>query len=179
MFRGHLNYFQKPHLGGRPNTKLGDHDIPNVHNRWFILFYHVWGPAWIDIHWISIWSRTQSQMTSHYTWGPVTTLHDFEGGLGRPWTLSFGLSKSSWSQLLARVLSGPKPWNKTLDKQPNHSHQFERDKTTWPSLRATSHISKGPWPFNWEGSRVSSKDCINCLVDMLCHVGTQAKFPSW
>ena len=33
MFHGHLDYFQKPPLGGRPNTKLGDHGIPNTHNR--------------------------------------------------------------------------------------------------------------------------------------------------
>jgi hypothetical protein len=30
--------FQKPPLGGRPNTKSGDHGTPNDHNRWFILF---------------------------------------------------------------------------------------------------------------------------------------------
>ena len=37
-------------LGGRPNTKpMGDHDTPNAHNRWFILFYHVWESAWIEI----------------------------------------------------------------------------------------------------------------------------------
>ena len=73
MFHGHLDYFQKPPLGGRPNTKPGDHGTPNAHNRWFILFYHVWGPAWIDIHWNSIWLRAWSHMTSHYTWGSVTT----------------------------------------------------------------------------------------------------------
>ena len=33
MFHGHLDYFQKPPLGGRPNTKLGDHGTPNAHNR--------------------------------------------------------------------------------------------------------------------------------------------------
>ena len=48
---------KKPPLGGRPNTKPGDHGTPNAHNRWFILFYHVWGPAWIEIHWNSIWLR--------------------------------------------------------------------------------------------------------------------------
>jgi hypothetical protein len=37
MFHGHLDYFQKPPLGGRSNTKLGDHGTPNAHNRWFIL----------------------------------------------------------------------------------------------------------------------------------------------
>ena len=37
IFYGHLDYFQKPSLGGRPNTKPGDHGTPNAHNRWFIL----------------------------------------------------------------------------------------------------------------------------------------------
>ena len=84
MFHGHLDYFQKPPLGGRPNTKPGDHGTPNAHNRRFILFYHVWGPAWIEIHWNSIWLRARWHMTSHYTWGPVTTLDDVGGVLGRP-----------------------------------------------------------------------------------------------
>ena len=107
MFHGHLDYFQKPPLGGRPNTKPGDHGTPNAHNRWFILFYHVWGPAWIEIHWNSIWLRARSHMTSHYTWGFVTTLHDFGGVLGRPLDTFFWALTSSWSQLLARVWSGP------------------------------------------------------------------------
>jgi hypothetical protein len=54
VFYGHLDYFQKPPLGSRPNTKPRDHGTPNAHNRWFILFYYVWGPAWIEIHWNSI-----------------------------------------------------------------------------------------------------------------------------
>jgi hypothetical protein len=33
MFHGHLDYFQKPPLGSRPNTKQGDCGIPNTHNR--------------------------------------------------------------------------------------------------------------------------------------------------
>ena len=37
MFHGHLDYLQKPLLGGRPNTKLGDHGTPIAHNLWFIL----------------------------------------------------------------------------------------------------------------------------------------------
>ena len=80
-------------LGGRPNTKPGDHDTPNTHNRWFILFYHVWGPTWMEIHWNNIWLRNWSHITSHYTWGSVTTLHDFGGVLVGLWTLSFGLSQ--------------------------------------------------------------------------------------
>jgi hypothetical protein len=91
---GHLNYFQKPPLGGRPNTKLGHHGTPNTHKCWFILFYHVWGPLWIKTHRNSIWVRTRSHMTSHYTWGSVTTLlHDFEGVLSQPLDIFFGLSQ--------------------------------------------------------------------------------------
>ena len=94
MFHGHLDYFQKPFLGGRPTLKLGDHGIPNVHNHWFVLFDHVWGPAWIDMHWNSIWLRARSHMTSHCTWGSVTTLlHDLEVSWDNLWTLSFGLSQ--------------------------------------------------------------------------------------
>ena len=33
MFHGHLDYFQKPSLGGRLNTKRGDHDTLNAHNH--------------------------------------------------------------------------------------------------------------------------------------------------
>ena len=33
MFHGHLDFIQKPPLGGRPNTKPGDHDILKLHNR--------------------------------------------------------------------------------------------------------------------------------------------------
>ena len=69
MFHGHLDYFQKPPLGGRPNTKPGDHGTPNTHNHWFILCYHAWRPAWIEIHWNNIIClRAWSHMTSHRTW---------------------------------------------------------------------------------------------------------------
>jgi hypothetical protein len=93
MFHGHLDYFQKRPLGCRPNTKPGDHGTPNTHDRWFILLYNVWGPTWIGIHWNSIWLRVRSHMTSHYTWGPVTTLHDLEVFWDGLWSLSFGLSQ--------------------------------------------------------------------------------------
>ena len=104
----HLDYFQKPSLGGRPNTKPEDPGTPNTQNRWCILFYHVWGPAWEEIHWKSISLRTWSHMTSHYTQGSMTTLYGSGGVLGRPldtfrWALTI-----SWSQLLAQVWSGPK-----------------------------------------------------------------------
>jgi hypothetical protein len=41
--------------------------------------YLAWRPAWIETHWNNIWLRAQSHTTSHYTWGSVTTLHDFGG----------------------------------------------------------------------------------------------------
>jgi hypothetical protein len=42
MFHGHLDYPQKPLLGGRPNTKpLGDHGTPNTCNCWFIFNFVV------------------------------------------------------------------------------------------------------------------------------------------
>ena len=37
---------------------------PNVHHRCFILFYHVWGPTLIEIHWFNIWLRARD----HNTW---------------------------------------------------------------------------------------------------------------
>ena len=101
MLHGHLDYFQKSFLGGRLNTKPGDHGIPNVRNRWFILFYHVWESAWIEIHWNNIWLRPRSHTTSHYTWRSVTTLHDFGGELERPRDTFFWALTIYWSWLLA------------------------------------------------------------------------------
>jgi hypothetical protein len=107
IFHGHLDYFQKPPLGGRFNTKPGGHGTPNAHNHWFILFYHVWGSALIEIHWNSIWLRAWSHRTSHYTWGSMTTLHDFGGVLGRPLDTFFWALTISWSWLLGRVWKWP------------------------------------------------------------------------
>jgi hypothetical protein len=112
MFHGNLDCLPRPPFGGRPNTKPGDHGTPNAHNYWFILFYHVRGPAWIESHWDSIWLRAWSQMASHYPWGSVTTLHDFGGVLGQPSDTFFWSLTSSWSRLLACVWSGPL-WNGT------------------------------------------------------------------
>ena len=118
MFHGHLDCFQKQPLGGRPNTKLGDHGTLNAHNCWVILYYHVWGPAWIVIFWNKIWLRAPSHMVSHYTWGSVITLHDCGGVLGRPLDTFFWALTISWSRPVARVWSGPNcagetAWKKT------------------------------------------------------------------
>ena len=109
MFHGHLGFFQEPSLGGRFDTKPRDHGTPNAHNRLFILFYHLWELAWIDIHWNNIWLRARSHMASHYTWGSMTTLvHDVGGVLGWPLDTFFWVLTISWLQLLACVWSGPK-----------------------------------------------------------------------
>jgi hypothetical protein len=96
---GHLDNFQKSPLGGRPNTKPGDHGTPNAHNCWFILFYHARRTAWIGMHWTSIWFRAQSQMTSRCTWGSMPTLDGFGGVLGRPLDTFFWALTISWSWL--------------------------------------------------------------------------------
>ena len=72
-----------------------------------LFYFIIWGLAWIEIHWNSIWLRAWSHMTSHYTWGSVTTLHDFGGVLRQPLDTFFGALTISWSRLLAYVQSGP------------------------------------------------------------------------
>ena len=94
MLQGHLDYFQNPPLGGRPNTKPDDHGTPNAHNHWYILFYHVWRPAWIEIHSNGIWLRSlvtygftlHSRVRDHTTWS-------FGGVLDNLLRLSFRLSQ--------------------------------------------------------------------------------------
>ena len=106
MFHGHLDCIQNPPLGGRPNTKPGDHGTPNVHNRRFILFYHVWGSTWIEIHWNSIWLRA-GHIWLHTTledpWPLYMILKVCWDGL---WTLFLGALTISWSWLLDHVWSG-------------------------------------------------------------------------
>ena len=74
------------------------------------LFYFIMCevPAWIEIHWNSIWLRVRSHVTSHYTWGSVTALHGFGGDLGRPLDTFFWALTILWSRLLVHVWSGPK-----------------------------------------------------------------------
>ena len=77
VFQGHFGCFQKLPLGGRFDTKPGNRGTLNAHNRWFNLLCCVWRPTWIGICWNSNWLRARSQMASHYTWGSVTTLHEW------------------------------------------------------------------------------------------------------
>ena len=74
----------------------GDHGTLKAHKRWFVLFYHVWGLTWIEMHWNSIWLSAWSCMAPHYTWGSVTTLHDFGGVLGQPLNTFFWALTISW-----------------------------------------------------------------------------------
>ena len=139
MFHGHLDYFPKPSLGGRSNTKpSGDHGTPNAHNRWFIPSYHVWGPTWINVRWNSIWLRAWAHMTSHYTWGHVTTQHDFEGMLGWPLDTFFWALTVSWSRLLAHV------WRPLIDFQ-DHGFSWFPTPGIWLFLRpgSSTRVLKG------------------------------------
>ena len=87
MFHDHLDNFQKPPLGGRPDTKPPrDHATPNSHDRRFTLVYRVWGLT-----------RIEKSSKKAFGWGPghvrlhTTTLEApwphymmFEGVLRRP-----------------------------------------------------------------------------------------------
>ena len=73
--------------------KPGDHGTPNTHNHWFILFYHVWGPAWIDIHWDNIWLRAGHIWLRTALEGPWQHYMMLEVSWDALWTLSFGLSQ--------------------------------------------------------------------------------------
>ena len=99
MFYGHLDYSQKPPLGGRHNhwETMALRTLTTVG---LICCYRVWGPAWIEIRWNSTWLRAWSHTTSRCILGFVTTtwfLELFWDGL---WTFSFGLSqflgRGSW-----------------------------------------------------------------------------------
>ena len=72
-------------------------------NRWLFLFYHVWGPTWIESHRNSIWLRARTHVTSHYTWGFVTTLHAFEDVSGRPLDTFFLGSHNFMVKIRTRV----------------------------------------------------------------------------
>ena len=89
MFHDHLDYFQRSPLGGKTWRPLHSEISEPLIYYMFIMCEHL---AWTVIHWHSIWLRVWSHMTSHYNWGLVTTLHDFESVLGWPMNTSFGLS---------------------------------------------------------------------------------------
>ena len=141
MFHGHLDYFQKPPLGGRPNTKLVDHGNLNTHNRWFIPLNHVWGPTWIK-KFIEIafgWrpGHTWLHTTLEGPWPHYMILEVCWDGL---WTLSFGLSQfhghGSWlvcEVALTYEIKGP--WSLHFE----HSHWWKKVGRS----KFTSHHARG------------------------------------
>jgi hypothetical protein len=106
MFDGHLDYFQKPPLGGtRLDTKPGSHGTLNVHSDLF--YFIMWGPTSIEIYWNSIWLSARPHMTSHYIWGSATTLCDFGSVLEWPLDTFFLALTISWTRPLVCVSTGP------------------------------------------------------------------------
>ena len=75
MFHGHLDYFQKPPLGGRPNTNPGDH---HTSERSQPLIYFILSCTRTHVN--------RNSLKWHLVEGPVTydfTLHDGGGVLGQ------------------------------------------------------------------------------------------------
>lgn len=64
MSHGHLNCFQNHLLKVDRTQNYGDHATLTSHNRWFVLFYHVWRPR-----------MNRHSLTNHLVEGPVT--YDF------------------------------------------------------------------------------------------------------
>ena len=112
MFHGHLDYFPKPPLEGRPNTKLGDHGTLKSHNCWFTIFYHVWGPAWIANHSINtrlrrghIWLHTKLEG------------HDRSTRLWRCIGTTFGHLWVALMEVASHTSQESWPWNCESPKQ--------------------------------------------------------------
>jgi hypothetical protein len=92
-FRNHL-------LEVKPNTKPRDHGtIECSHPLIYSILSCVRDRLEYKIHSNSSWLRAQSHITSHYTRGSVTAIHDFGDVFGQPLTLSFGRSQSRGTAL--------------------------------------------------------------------------------
>ena len=92
-----------------------------------------WGPG-------HIWLHT-------YTWGSMTTLHDFVGALDGLETLFFFWALTiSWSWVLARVWSGPKTHLPYICHTPHAIMQW-----------VTSYTTQEPWPWNCESPKESAQ----------------------
>ena len=174
MFHSNLDHLRNPPLESRPNTKPGDHDTPNAHNSWFILFYHVRGPAWIEIRWNSIWLKARSRMTSHYTWRSVTTLHEFGGVLGRqPLDTFFRALTVSWSRHSVHVCSGPLVmWSKASDESGGRDYYVvEADRDTnqiWWNPHGTSSVTDHFFPTYLACSQLGDSGQLLCNSSLDC-----------
>jgi hypothetical protein len=85
----------------------------------FIIFYHVWGPARIEIHKNSIWLRARSHMTSHYL-----RICDHTTWFWR--CVGMALGHFSWSRLSALVWSVPSPIKAEAKTPQNRLQQWNR-----------------------------------------------------
>ena len=124
------------------------------HGSWLVcevvltMLYHVWGPAWIEIHRNSIWLRARSHTNSHHNtlegpWPHFMILEVCWDGL---WTLSFKLSQlcghDSWLVCEATLIMAQHVWGPAWLE------------IHWSSiwLRVRSHMTshhitlEGPWP---------------------------------
>jgi hypothetical protein len=165
MFHGHLDCFQKPPLGGRPNTKpLGDHGTSNAHNRWFILFYHVQGPV-KDPHehtFIVIVFNGWEPITYDFTLLLRVRDHTIWGVLGQPSDTYFWNSEyhghSSWLvyevalnlpwQTLGEVDRSWGPRSNILGQpQTNMKFQIPTEHRCMPSHISEKKIKKLPLAF--------------------------------
>ena len=131
MFHDHLDCFFKTTTWGRPNTKPWERGTMNATNCWFILFYHAWGPAWIN----SIWLRARSHMTARYTWESVTTLHGFGGVLGRPSDPFF------WALPFYKLSLVTKNWGIPPPPLPNHPKKSTKTRVP-QQLRVVQWVSR-------------------------------------
>ena len=133
MFHGHLDYFQKPPLRGRPNTNPRDHNTLNAHNHWFILLYHMWRPTWtkqnpikIAFNWWPghIWLHTTLKGPwPHYIilevhWAGLRT-HSF--GLLQLHGHGYWLMHAKWPLLSQPKLSLPQPTMRDFESD-GHGH---------------------------------------------------------
>ena len=155
MFHGHLDYLQKALLGGRSITKPGDHDTPNAHDRWFILFlscvrthinkknYNEIAYGWGLGH---IWLHT----TLEGPWPHHMMLEVCWDGL---WTLSFGLSQ----------FNGHGSW---LAFGPLHTRDWEP--VTFITLQALSLVEKAEpvQVFYFTLPLEGSKELCECKMDV-------------
>ena len=146
MFHAHLDWFPKPPLGGRPNTKPR---CKNCGGRpWHsecsqLLIYSILSCVRTRmnnsfIQWYSIWLRAPPHMTSHFIRESATILQymTLEVPWDGLWALSFGLSQfhgyGSWLMCEVAIRASPMVMDPQL-----HLHFFIRvadvDPGMWPS----------------------------------------------
>ena len=104
------------------------------------LFYLVWGPARIEVPWNSIWLRTRSHMTSHYTWGSTPTLHDFGGVLGWPLDTHFLLGSHNF---MVTALSSCVKW--LLCKCPKSTVGVVTPLSSHSRRSENAEVAPSPW----------------------------------